>query len=119
MAERLRKINRRCWWCGTRKGWRWLELLFGLCRRCRPYGQDAGIYLQSGPPPWPRNAQAKDHHTPYAEPTRPPRAAWIVRLLCEHCWHLEIESGSFCCECGEGNQRGLPISTCKVCDVIA
>lgn len=121
MAERLRKINRRCWWCGARKGWARFELLFGLCRRCRPYGQDAGIYLLSGPPPWPRNSRAEDHHPArlVKQPDRPPRAAWIVRLLCEHCFHVSIKSpGSWCCECGQPAQ-GLPVSSCKVCDVIA
>lgn len=110
------KINRRCRWCGIRLPL--LRALLGLwyCPKCAPYTNDAGIYLQSGPPPWSHNSRVDGHHGPREQhPVAPQRAGWFTRLTCQHCWHLAVSSGAFCCECGAETALGLPVDKCVVC----
>ncbi len=114
------KINRRCGWCGIRLGLLRVLTLRRYCPTCGPrLTGSAGIYLQSGGPPCPLMDHADDHHAPreIIDPRapRPRRLPWWRRALCQHCFHLETLSGSFCCECGKIT-HGLPISPCVPCD---
>lgn len=120
MAEKataLRAFNRRCAWCAARlRGW---DLLRRYCRRCRPYTVETGQFLTSPPPVSFASSAAFNHHRPGRDDApRPLRASWLIRLTCQHCWHLDLDRdrGSFCCECGQ-DAHGLPVSPCVVCSV--
>lgn len=53
-----------CKWCSVRRSWRSLLRLCGMCGDChRSACQEAGIYLQSGGPPWPYGYREGEHES--------------------------------------------------------
>jgi hypothetical protein len=52
-------MTKECVWCGARLGWRSrLRLFCGHCRVCCTRAHhEAGIYLQSGGPPFPQGSR--------------------------------------------------------------